>query len=67
MKKLKKIKLSHLINEDLQKREMGFVLGGASCCICSCRGNSGDWNNGHANRADGLSTYGGYGNIVATL
>ncbi|MBE6275923.1 MAG: rSAM-modified peptide [Bacteroides sp.] len=36
MKKINKIKLSSLSNEDLNKREMNKLLGGENCCICYC-------------------------------
>ena len=38
MKKINKIKLSSLSNEDLNKREMNKLLGGGLCCICNCVG-----------------------------
>lgn len=37
MKKINKIKLSALSNEDLNKREMNKLLGGENCCICYCQ------------------------------
>lgn len=52
MKKLPKLKLNRLCNEDLQKREMNAIKGG-KCCVCGCRGVSNDWDNGNANIAHG--------------
>lgn len=52
MKKLPKLKLNRLCNEDLQKREMNTIKGG-KCCVCGCRGVSSDWDNGNANIAHG--------------
>ena len=40
MKKLNSIKLSQLNEQELSKREMNRLIGGAElCCICGC------WNN----------------------
>ncbi|MBD5307694.1 MAG: rSAM-modified peptide [Bacteroides sp.] len=36
MKSLNKIKLSSFAGKELQSRELGKILGGENCCICSC-------------------------------
>ena len=36
MKKLKKISLTNLSKEKLNKREQNQVLGGDDCCACNC-------------------------------
>ena len=36
MKKLKKISLTNLSKEKLNKREQNQVLGGDDCCACYC-------------------------------
>jgi len=38
MKKLKKISLTNLSKEKLNKREQNQVLGGDDCCACHCNG-----------------------------
>ena len=38
MKKLKKISLTNLSKEKLNKREQNQVLGGEDCCACLCPG-----------------------------
>lgn len=38
MKKLKKISLTNLSKEKLNKREQNQVLGGDDCCACYCSG-----------------------------
>lgn len=40
MNTLKKIKLSNLSKDELGKRELNRLLGGANCCICSCPSNA---------------------------
>lgn len=40
MNTLKKIKLSNLSKDELGKRELNRLLGGANCCICSCSGDA---------------------------
>ena len=40
MKKLKKISLTNLSKEKLNKREQNQVLGGDDCCACYCAGES---------------------------
>ena len=40
MKKLSSIKLAQLNEQELSKREMNRLVGGASyCCICGCQTN----------------------------
>lgn len=54
MKKVKKINLVNLSKDEMNKKELGKLLGGTTCCIC-----------GHgpkntiANNAGDLSTPGG--------
>lgn len=36
MKKLKKINLINLSKDELKKRELSRLVGGANCCICHC-------------------------------
>ena len=38
MKKLKRISLTNLSKEKLNKREQNLVLGGDDCCACYCSG-----------------------------
>ena len=38
MKKLKRISLTNLSKEKLNKREQNQVLGGDDCCACYCPG-----------------------------
>lgn len=54
MKKLSRLKLNHLSGNDLQKREMNAIKGGA-CCVCGCRGSSSSYWNGTANVAGGYT------------
>lgn len=62
MKKINKIKLSSLSNEDLEKREMNKLLGGETCCICSCGGYSTMAGTGYIMNDVGLvAPEGGYG------
>lgn len=59
MKKLKKISLSNLSKEKLNKREQNQVLGGDDCCACSCGAPA-----GISGSVDGLAMgqdWGGYG------
>ena len=61
MKKINKIKLSSLSNEDLNKREMNKLLGGKECCICTCYGFNTTLNAGNAlHEGGGISDGGGY-------
>ena len=48
MKKLKRISLTNLSKEKLNKREQNQVLGGDDCCACYCGGNAAiaEMNNG---------------------
>lgn len=36
MKKLKKVSLTSLSKQKLEKREQNRILGGADCCACNC-------------------------------
>lgn len=56
MKKLQKINLAKLSKEELDKRELSKLLGGATCCIC---GNPNNPLNTNMNNAGDLSTSGG--------
>ncbi len=38
MKKLKKVSLTSLSKQKLEKREQNRILGGADCCACYCKG-----------------------------
>ena len=49
---LNKIKLSSFAGKELQSRELGKILGGENCCICSCTPES--WNNVYVT---GLNSY----------
>lgn len=40
MKKLKRISLTNLSKEKLNKREQNQVLGGDDCCACYCAGDA---------------------------
>lgn len=67
MKKLNSIKLAQLNEQELSKREMNRLIGGAElCCICGCNGdNDFTMANLNANTAQGkYSTIPGflYGN-----
>jgi len=54
MKKLRKINLVKLSKDELDKRELGKLLGGETCCICGY-GPA----NTNANNAGNLSSPGG--------
>lgn len=64
MKKLNKIRLASFAEEELGKRELGKVLGGENCCICSCDPNvswgtiKGPSNSNYANNSDDGVGYG---------
>ena len=62
MRNIKKIKLVSLSKDELGKRELSKLIGGATCCICGCFGSSGTMANASANNTDGLSSGAGYGN-----
>lgn len=66
MKQLKKLKLSNLSMNELDKRELNRLRGGGVCCICgSCGSDTLDaiMRNANANNAGGqYSPGGGYGN-----
>lgn len=55
MKKINKIKLSSLSNEDLNKREMNKLLGGDFCCLCDCVGFDTSLTIGNSNHTQGTS------------
>lgn len=61
MKKLKKINLSSLSKDELEKRELNNLLGGENCCICGCQGSSSTLWNGNGNNAIGSDWQAGYG------
>lgn len=59
MKKLKSSKLNQLGSSELEKREMGFLIGGI-CCACGCNQSSSTASNKTANSVYGYTeTYGG--------
>ncbi|HCC53076.1 MAG TPA: rSAM-modified peptide [Porphyromonadaceae bacterium] len=62
MKKLKKLKLTYLSNNELGKKELNKLRGGG-CCICGCRywdtGGSSTMGNGGANNSGNLESPGG--------
>lgn len=57
MKKLRKINLVKLSKDELDKRELGKLLGGETCCICG----HGPANTYANNSGDLSSPGGGYG------
>lgn len=65
MRKLKKINLSSLSKDELEKRELNNLLGGENCCICSCwaehQGGSSTASSGGGNNAIGSNWQSGYG------
>ncbi len=58
MKELKKLKLNHLREADLNSREMSQLKGGL-CCGCSCYGPSSTVDNQNANAESGYGSVGG--------
>lgn len=62
MKKLGKLKLNHLMNDELSEREMTVLRGGENCS-CGCHyadsGGSDFCTNGYANIDYGYTSYGG--------
>ena len=55
MKKLNSIKLAQLNEQELSKREMNRLAGGApgDCCVCGCHGSSSSFSNFNSNKKDG--------------
>ena len=66
MKKINKIKLSSLSNEDLNKREMNKLLGGDVCCVCHCYNyESALTTEGGHHETGFIDPWGGYGTNVS--
>ena len=63
MKKLSKIKLTQLSQNELESRQMGSLLGGG-CCACACAGLSSDIMNNYFNDEGGYGQSGGSGNCA---
>lgn len=62
MKDLKALKLSSLLNDELEKREMNKLLGGENCCICGCSGGDTTLETGNREHSGGgVHDAGGYG------
>lgn len=59
MQSIKKIKLVSLSKDELGKRELSKLIGGATCCICGCAGSTGTMANASANNVVDLTTPGG--------
>ncbi len=65
MKTVRNLKLSQLCENEMGKREMNKLVGGANCCICGCNTDGSHQDtltNGTANyNGDKYSPGGGYG------
>lgn len=61
MKDLKKIKLSNLSKDELEKRELNKLLGGENCCICSCSEINSTVSDANSGNSSGQEDIGGYG------
>ncbi len=61
---MKKIKINNLVSQKIEKKAMSLLKGGEiqdidDCCLCGCYGPSSTYQNGTANQAEGLDSYGG--------
>lgn len=62
MKELKRLKLTHLSQVELEKKELSQLLGGYACCQCNCA-TSATTSNTSMNDAQGYHTSDGTGAV----